>query len=261
MYFLIRERATPIHDARLHLYRAPAAPANDELRNHGPMLTTVPRNRPRDIAHSAWHRARPQLPESGIFRPVLTMVPRNRRPRHRPGHTIGSAASRPRGIMMALGPHAHDGSAEPPTRYRSQRLASRTVAIAGVGQCRHPCQSAVPRNRPRDIAYGIWHLACRLAPFRYSGSAPGQSVVARRNQCRRPSIDDGGGRPGCGGPRGRIVPAVPERHSASDLGWPSIRAANAGLGINAETIACEWSGKPMPYANVVDQLVTVDELN
>jgi hypothetical protein len=62
-------------------------------------------------------------------------------------------------------------------------------------------------------------------------------------------------------PRGRIVPAVPERYSAADLGWPRIRAANAGLGISAETIACEWNGKPMPYANVVDQLVTTDKLN
>lgn len=61
-------------------------------------------------------------------------------------------------------------------------------------------------------------------------------------------------------PRGWLVAAVPTRLVAPDLGWPAIRAANAALAIDSETIACEWDGRPMPYAAVVNQLVTVDGL-
>jgi hypothetical protein len=61
-------------------------------------------------------------------------------------------------------------------------------------------------------------------------------------------------------PRGRLVAAVPARPTAPDLGWPMIRAANEALAIDADTIACEWDGTPMPYGTVIGQLVVVDGL-
>jgi uncharacterized protein DUF222 len=59
-------------------------------------------------------------------------------------------------------------------------------------------------------------------------------------------------------PHGRLVPAVPARSTTPDLGWPTIRAANEALEIDAETIACEWDGTPMPYGTLVGQLIRVD---
>jgi len=47
---------------------------------------------------------------------------------------------------------------------------------------------------------------------------------------------------------------------AADLGWPRIRAANASLAIDAETIACEWDGKPADYGAIVGHLVACDGL-
>ena len=36
---------------------------------------------------------------------------------------------------------------------------------------------------------------------------------------------------------------------------------NAGLAIDADTIACEWDGSRVDYGTVVGQLVTVDGLH
>jgi hypothetical protein len=61
-------------------------------------------------------------------------------------------------------------------------------------------------------------------------------------------------------PQGRLVAAAPVPSTGPDLGWPRIRAMNAALGINADTIACEWDGSRVDYGTVVGQLVTVDRL-
>jgi hypothetical protein len=47
-------------------------------------------------------------------------------------------------------------------------------------------------------------------------------------------------------PHGRLVATVPPQPVTAELGWPRIRAANESLAIDAETIACEWDGKPVP---------------
>ena len=60
-------------------------------------------------------------------------------------------------------------------------------------------------------------------------------------------------------PHGRVV-AVPTPSAAPDLGWPSLRAANLDLAIDAETIACEWDGRPVPYGTIVGHLVRADGL-
>jgi len=46
----------------------------------------------------------------------------------------------------------------------------------------------------------------------------------------------------------------------ADLGWPAIRAVNESLAIDAETIACEWDGRPVDYGTIVGYLATVDGL-
>jgi hypothetical protein len=61
-------------------------------------------------------------------------------------------------------------------------------------------------------------------------------------------------------PRGRLVAAVPDRAVPADLGWPQIRAANAPLEIDADTIACEWDGRPVNYGTIVGHLVVADGL-
>jgi hypothetical protein len=61
-------------------------------------------------------------------------------------------------------------------------------------------------------------------------------------------------------PHGRLVTAVPAPAVAADLGWPRIRAANASLAIDAETIACEWDGRPADYGAIVGHLVACDGL-
>ncbi|HEU4728432.1 MAG TPA: DUF222 domain-containing protein [Kofleriaceae bacterium] len=68
------------------------------------------------------------------------------------------------------------------------------------------------------------------------------------------------GRPRFRDPRGRIVASVPGGPPPPALGWPTIRAANIALDIDAETIACGWDGTSMRYGTVVDQLVTADGL-
>lgn len=55
--------------------------------------------------------------------------------------------------------------------------------------------------------------------------------------------------------RGRRVHAVPPRRVAAPLGWPSIRAANADLDLDATTGQCAWDGRPIAYGLVVNGLV------
>jgi hypothetical protein len=63
-------------------------------------------------------------------------------------------------------------------------------------------------------------------------------------------------------PQGRLVLAVPAPAATGpELGWPRIRAMNAGLGIDANTIACGWDGSPVDYGTIVEQLATVDGLD
>jgi hypothetical protein len=61
-------------------------------------------------------------------------------------------------------------------------------------------------------------------------------------------------------PHGRWVPAVPELPHVAELGWPQIRAANAALQIDAETIAGPWDGTPVDYGRIVGHLCVVDGL-
>jgi hypothetical protein len=62
-------------------------------------------------------------------------------------------------------------------------------------------------------------------------------------------------------PRGNLVHAAPGCSTAEDLGWPRIRAANAALAIDADTIACEWDGSPVDYGAIVGHLVTAEGLS
>jgi hypothetical protein len=62
-------------------------------------------------------------------------------------------------------------------------------------------------------------------------------------------------------PHGRMVTVVPDRPVMPDIGWPRIRAQNAPLVIDAETIACEWDGKPVPYGAIIGHLVVADGLH
>jgi len=50
------------------------------------------------------------------------------------------------------------------------------------------------------------------------------------------------------------------RPTVDDLGWPRIRAVNESLGIDADTIACEWDGRPVDYGTIVGLLVAADGL-
>ena len=61
-------------------------------------------------------------------------------------------------------------------------------------------------------------------------------------------------------PHGRLVAAVPGRPLVTDLGWPRLRAVNEPLAIDADTIACEWDGRPVDYGAIVGHLVVVDDL-
>jgi len=46
----------------------------------------------------------------------------------------------------------------------------------------------------------------------------------------------------------------------ADLEWPAIRAVNESPAIDANTIACEWDGRPVDYGTIVGHLATVDDL-
>ncbi|HEX8114625.1 MAG TPA: DUF222 domain-containing protein [Kofleriaceae bacterium] len=61
-------------------------------------------------------------------------------------------------------------------------------------------------------------------------------------------------------PHGRWVPAVPELPCVAELGWPQIRAANAALQVDADTIAGPWDGTPVDYGRIVGHLCAVDGL-
>jgi len=61
-------------------------------------------------------------------------------------------------------------------------------------------------------------------------------------------------------PYSRVVTATPPRPAATDLGWPRIRAMNDPLAIDADTIACQWDGKPVDYGAIVGHLVVADGL-
>jgi hypothetical protein len=61
-------------------------------------------------------------------------------------------------------------------------------------------------------------------------------------------------------PHGRAVAEVPARPAVTDLGWPRIRAMNAPLEIDADTIACGWDGRPADYGAIVGHLVAADGL-
>jgi len=61
-------------------------------------------------------------------------------------------------------------------------------------------------------------------------------------------------------PHGRPVAVVPSPTGVADLGWPSIRAVNESLAIDANTIACEWDGRPVDYGTIVGHLATADGL-
>jgi hypothetical protein len=60
---------------------------------------------------------------------------------------------------------------------------------------------------------------------------------------------------------GWLVAAVPGTQAKADLGWPRIREMNQPLLIDAETIACEWDGRPVDYGAVVGYLVRADGLS
>ncbi len=56
-------------------------------------------------------------------------------------------------------------------------------------------------------------------------------------------------------PRGREVRNVPAVPVGPRLGWPTILAGNADLGITADTPACGSTGDPVDYAACIDALV------
>jgi len=61
-------------------------------------------------------------------------------------------------------------------------------------------------------------------------------------------------------PHGRPVTVAPDRPALLDLGWPRIRAQNEPLAIDANTIACEWDGRHVPYGAIIGHLVAADGL-
>ena len=61
-------------------------------------------------------------------------------------------------------------------------------------------------------------------------------------------------------PHGRVVMAVPAPRETGELGWSRICAANAPLTIDADTIACEWDGRPVDYGAIIGHLVDADGL-
>jgi len=54
---------------------------------------------------------------------------------------------------------------------------------------------------------------------------------------------------------------VPTPPATAALGWSRIFAANAPLTIDADTIACEWDGRPVDYGAIVAHLVDADGLH
>jgi hypothetical protein len=62
-------------------------------------------------------------------------------------------------------------------------------------------------------------------------------------------------------PHGRWVEAAPERPDREGLGWPQIRAANAALQIDPDTIAGPWDGTPVDHGRIVGHLAAADGLH
>jgi len=61
-------------------------------------------------------------------------------------------------------------------------------------------------------------------------------------------------------PQRLLVVAVPGRFAVTDLGWLQIRVVNEPLAIDADTIACEWDGRPVDYGAIVGHLVALVNL-
>ena len=61
-------------------------------------------------------------------------------------------------------------------------------------------------------------------------------------------------------PHGRLVAPVPARTSPPELGWPTIRAVNEPLAIDANTIAGPWDGTRVDYGRIAGHLAAVDGL-
>jgi hypothetical protein len=59
---------------------------------------------------------------------------------------------------------------------------------------------------------------------------------------------------------GSALAVVPSPAGVADLEWPAIRAVNESPAIDANTIACEWDGRPVDYGTIVGHLATVDGL-
>jgi hypothetical protein len=68
------------------------------------------------------------------------------------------------------------------------------------------------------------------------------------------------GRPRFRNPHGLLVTTAPARPAMAEPGWPAIRAANELLGIDADTIACGWDGRPVNYGAIVGHLAGADGL-
>jgi hypothetical protein len=59
-------------------------------------------------------------------------------------------------------------------------------------------------------------------------------------------------------PSGRPVMAAPPRPIPSEVGWSSIRAANASLALDAETGACRWDGEDVDYGYATSMLLSAE---
>jgi hypothetical protein len=56
-------------------------------------------------------------------------------------------------------------------------------------------------------------------------------------------------------PRGHVIVATPPRPKPPELGWPSIRAANEPLDLDATTGTCKWAGEDMDYGYAIDVIL------
>lgn len=67
-------------------------------------------------------------------------------------------------------------------------------------------------------------------------------------------IDDHG-KPCFLDPAGRPVVASPLRPQPTNAGWPTIRAANESLSLDAKTGACKWAGEDVNYTYAIDVIL------
>jgi hypothetical protein len=56
-------------------------------------------------------------------------------------------------------------------------------------------------------------------------------------------------------PRGHVVVATPPRPQPANLGWPTIRAANERLDLDATTGASQWPGEELNYGYAIDVIL------